>query len=73
MSCEARLVHVWTATSSHLSFLAVSGSRLVLDQNAARVPELDSVLDGQRWAFEHSDLNIERNEGLGRSGKVREI
>jgi len=37
------------------SLLAPSGSQLVLDQSAAPVPELDAVLDGQRWAFEHSD------------------
>ena len=38
------------------SLLAPSGSQLVLDQSAAPVPELDAILDGQRWAFEHSDL-----------------
>ena len=32
------------------SLLAKSGAQLVLDQNAAPIPELDSVLDGQRWA-----------------------
>ena len=32
------------------SLLAVSGARLVLDQSAAPIPELDAVLDGQRWA-----------------------
>ena len=32
------------------SLLAVSGAQLVLDQSAAPIPELDAVLDGQRWA-----------------------
>ena len=39
------------------SLLVASGKQLVLDQSAAPVPELDNVLDGQRWAFEHSDLD----------------
>ena len=34
------------------SLLAESGKRLVLDQSAAPAPELDILLDGQRWAFE---------------------
>ena len=34
------------------SLLAASGHRLVLDQSAAPAPELDLLLDGQRWAFE---------------------
>ena len=34
------------------SLLAVSGAQLVLDQAAAPVPELDVLLDGQRWAFD---------------------
>ena len=34
------------------SLLAPDGIRLVLDQLAASSPELDSPLDGQRWAFE---------------------
>ena len=34
------------------SLLAVSGQRLVLDQGAAPGPELDLLLDGQRWALE---------------------
>ena len=38
------------------SLLALSGTGLVLDQSAAPVPEVNTVLDGQRWAFEHSDL-----------------
>ena len=38
------------------SLLAPSGPGLVLDQRAAPVPELDSLLDGQRWAFEPADL-----------------
>ena len=38
------------------SLLAPTGSQLVLDQSAAPVPELDAVLDGQRWAREHFDL-----------------
>ena len=37
------------------SLLQVSGAQLVLDQSAAPIPEVDLVLDGQRWAFEHSD------------------
>ena len=34
------------------SLLAASGRQLVLDQSAAPVPELDHLLDGQRWALE---------------------
>ena len=34
------------------SLLAASGAQLVLDQAAAPPPELDLLLDGQRWAFE---------------------
>ena len=34
------------------SLLASSGTQLVLDPSAAHVPELDSLLDGQRWAFD---------------------
>ena len=37
------------------SLLAHPSARLVLDQSAAPVPELDSVLDGQRWASECFD------------------
>ena len=37
------------------SLLAHSGSRLVLDQSGAPIPELDSVLDGQRWASDCFD------------------
>ena len=36
------------------SLLAQSGSQLVLEQNAAHAPDLDALLDGQRWASEHS-------------------
>ena len=36
------------------SLLAASGSHLVLDLSASPAPELDAVLDGQRWSFEHS-------------------
>lgn len=38
------------------SLLAQSGIQLVLDQSASHIPELDVVLDGQKWAVEHSDL-----------------
>ena len=34
------------------SLLAPAGRRLVLDQSAALAPELDALLDGQRWAFD---------------------
>ena len=34
------------------SLLAPAGRRLVLAPSAAFVPELDLLLDGQRWAFE---------------------
>ena len=33
------------------SLLAKSGVQLVLDQGASPVPELDAILDGQRWAL----------------------
>ena len=34
------------------SLLASPGPGLVLDQTAAPAPELDILMDGQRWAFE---------------------
>ena len=34
------------------SILAPAGPGLVLDQSAAPAPELDILLDGQRWAFD---------------------
>ena len=38
------------------SLLAPSGAQLVVDQSEEPVPDLASVLDGQRWAMEHFDL-----------------
>ena len=34
------------------SLLVPFGVQLVLEPSAAPVPELDSLLDGQRWAFD---------------------
>ena len=34
------------------SLLAPYGPGIVLDQPSAPAPELDALLDGQRWAFE---------------------
>ena len=34
------------------SLLAPAGHRLVLEQSAAPVSELDVLLDGQRWAYD---------------------
>ena len=34
------------------SLLAALGPGLVLDESAALVPELEHLLDGQRWSFE---------------------
>ena len=34
------------------SLLVPFGVRLVLEPSGAFVPELDSLLDGQRWAFD---------------------
>ena len=34
------------------SLLAPQGKKLVLDTHAAWVPDLDALLDGQRWATE---------------------
>ena len=51
----ASLLGVAVQDAIAASLLAPSGSQLVLDQSAAPVPELDTLLDGQRWAFEHSE------------------
>ena len=37
------------------SLLAPTGKRLALDSATAEGPELDALLDGQRWAIEHAD------------------
>ena len=34
------------------SLLAPSGKKLVIDNSADAVPELDGLLDSQRWAME---------------------
>ena len=34
------------------SLSAIHGPGLVLDQAAAPTPELDILMDGQRWAFD---------------------
>ena len=41
------------------SLLAVSGAQLVLDQSAAPIPELDAVLDGQRWAADDGIVAVD--------------
>ena len=38
------------------SLLADEGKRLVVDRGEANMPELDALLDGQRWAFEDKIL-----------------
>ena len=40
------------------SLLAPTGRRLVLDQSGAPTPDISTVLDGQRWAVDHSVLPI---------------
>ena len=50
---EARwwsLIGVAAQVALAASLLARSGKQLVLDVPAAWAPELDSLLDGQRWA-----------------------
>ena len=42
-----------------VSLLTHSGKKLLLDQSAAPAPELDHLLDGQRWAFEEPAIAFE--------------
>ena len=59
LSVQLAWVHRWASMISiavqdaiRASLLAPFGVRLVLEPSAAFVPELDSLLDGQRWAFD---------------------
>ena len=46
--CYAMVIAVQDAFAGSLS--AAAGKGLVLDSGAATLPELDTLLDGQRWA-----------------------
>ena len=48
----AGLICVAVQDALAASLLAPHGPGIVLDQPAAPAPELDILLDGQRWAFE---------------------
>ena len=46
------MISVAVQDAIRASLLAPFGVQLVLEPGAAPVPELDSLLDGQRWAFD---------------------
>ena len=48
----ASMLGIAVQDSIAASLLAPSGAQLVLDQSAAPLPEIDALLDGQRWAAE---------------------
>ena len=46
------MINIAVQDAMRASLLVSFGVRLVLEPSAAFVPELDSLLDGQRWAFD---------------------
>ena len=50
------MIEVTVQNALAASLLAPHGPGLVLDQPAAPAPDLDLLMDGQRWAFEPADF-----------------
>ena len=59
------MLGVATQDALAASLLAARGRNLVLDDSAAGTPELDRVLDCQRWASEEGVQLEEEDDVLG--------